>query len=256
MRRAAIAVGLAVALPAAAYVLPVRAILRHMGERRAGLSLTSLDVTGTLQAEGEVAAGLSAAMGSGGTGGRITAPARFQMKVPGRCRLELVPSDTAEADRPYVAVRGDGPAAGQGALSEAPAALALVRAACALLATSTIGDMSGSYVAMLQRHGVALTGGAALGRFDGRIAYVVGGRGKEPKPLLFVEKDGFQPMRLVASAEGGGALQDVRLLGWGSPTGGDWFPRAIEVWEKDTLRLRFTTEKASANAKLPDALFP
>ena len=53
-----------------------------------------------------------------------------------------------------------------------------------------------------------------------------------------------------------GALRDVRLLGWGSPTGGDWFPRAAEVWEREAPRLRFTTERAAANPKLAELLFP
>jgi hypothetical protein len=69
-----------------------------------------------------------------------------------------------------------------------------------------------------------------------------------------VGKDGFQPLRLVA--EEGGALRDLRLLGWGSPTGGDWFPRAAEVWEGDRAELRFTTERAAANPKLAELLFP
>ncbi len=254
MRRAAAALALAAALPAAAYIMSVRSILRHMGERRAALSLGSLDVTGTFQAEGDAARSLSAATGLETAGGRLAAPARFQMKVPGRCRLEIAPPDSAEAERPYLAVHGER-IAGRGGLPEAPAAVALVRAACALLATQTAGDASGAYAAAIARRGVALTA-AALGRFDGRIAYVVGGGRKkdDTKPALFVEKDGFQPLRLMATD--GQALQDVRLLGWGSPTGGDWFPRAVEVWEKNVLRLRFTTEKTSANAKLPDALFP
>ena len=39
-------------------------------------------------------------------------------------------------------------------------------------------------------------------------------------------------------------MLDVRLLGWGSPTGGDWFPRAVEVWRDGEVQLRFTTERA------------
>jgi hypothetical protein len=38
--------------------------------------------------------------------------------------------------------------------------------------------------------------------------------------------------------------------------GGDWFPRAVEVHEGEALRVRFTTEKAAANPKLADLLFP
>jgi sialate O-acetylesterase len=63
-----------------------------------------------------------------------------------------------------------------------------------------------------------------------------------------VDKDTFQPLRLVAQE--GGTLLDTRLVDWGSPMGGDWFPRAVEVWEKDQLRLRFSVEKVQANPKL------
>jgi hypothetical protein len=171
------------------------------------------------------------------------------MKVPGRCRLEIAPPEAAEGQRPYVAVR-EGKLSGP--LAQSPPAAALVRTACALLAVPSGGEPGEAHAATLARHGVAL-GEATLGRFDGRIAYVVGGRQKDAKPLLFVEKDGFQPLRLV-SAEGKDLL-DVRLVGWGSPTGGDWFPRAVDVWAKDAPLLRFDTERASANPKLAEALF-
>ena len=51
-------------------------------------------------------------------------------------------------------------------------------------------------------------------------------------------------------------MLDARLLGWGSPTGGDWFPRAVEVWRDDAAQVRFTTERAAANPRLADPLFP
>jgi hypothetical protein len=171
------------------------------------------------------------------------------MKVPGRCRLEVALPDEPAGRRPYVAVRD---AKLSGPLAQVPAAAALVRSACALLATPAGGEPGEAHAATLSRQGVAL-GEATLGRFDGRIAYVVGGRQKDAKPLLFVEKDGFQPLRLVSAV--GKELLDVRLVGWGSPMGGDWFPRAVDVHAKDAPLLRFDTEKASANPKLPEPLF-
>ncbi len=251
-RRAAAAVALAAALPALAYVLPVPGILRRMGERRAALELASLEVTGTVVAEADAADRLAAALGQRPTGAPLSVPARLAIKVPGRCRLELAPPGVADAARPFVAVR-DGKLASGGGLGDVPAAVALVRAACTLLAVPTGGDASGAYAAALSRRGVPLVD-ASLGRFDGQIAYVIGARADDPKPRLFVGKEAFQPLRLVA--EDGGALRDVRLLGWGAPTGGDWFPRAAEVWEGDRAKLRFTTERAAANPKLAELLFP
>ncbi len=249
-RRAAAAALLAFALPALAYVLPVSAILRRLGEKRASVSLDALEVTGTLELVGDAAARVAQAAGVRAAGTRALAPARLDLKVPGRCRLELAPPELAEADRPYVAVR-DGRVTGR-VLDGVPAAVALVRSACALLAVPTAGDADRAYGEALARRGVAL-GVVTLGRFDGRIAYVIGGRERDPKPRAYVDKETFQPLRLVA--QDGGALLDTRLVDWGSPTGGDWFPRAAEVWDRDQLRLRFTTERAAANPRLPDAMF-
>ncbi len=251
-RRAAAALAMAAALPALAYVLPVPAILKRMGERRAALELTSLEVTGTLVADGEAAERLAGVLGQRAAGPTTSVPARLAVKVPGRCRLELAPPGVAEGARPFVAVR-DGKLASGGGLGDVPAAIALVRGACTLLAVPTGGDASAGYATALGRRGVPLQD-ASLARFDGQIAYVIGARANDAKPRVFVGKDAFQPLRLVA--EDGGTLRDVRLLGWGSPTGGDWFPRAAEVWEGDKQKLRFTTERAAANPKLAELLFP
>jgi hypothetical protein len=243
----------ALAAPAAAYVLPVPGILKRMGERRASLSLAALEVTGSFVARGEAAEAIGRGAGLAAVAGQVSAPAIFRMKVPGRCRLELAPAELPEVSRPFVSLR-DGRLSGAGGLDKLPSAVAFLRTACALLGAYPGGDVASTYAASLGRHGVALTE-VTLGRFDGHLAFVVGGRQKDAaKPLLFVDKDAFQPMRLVASEAG--VMLDVRLLGWGSPTGGDWFPRAAEVWAGEVMRLRFTAERTVPNPKLAEALFP
>jgi hypothetical protein len=240
------------ALPAAGYILPVPAILRRVAERRAAQSLTTLEVTGTLQADGSAAAAVLAAGGVRGAGGLAALPARIAWKVPGRCRVELAPTGVPEADRPWLVVR-DETVTGAGDLAREPAFVALARATCALLALVPDAEAKDRpWATSLSRRGVALSD-ATLGRFDGRIAYVIGGRSSDAKPLAWIDKESYQPVRLLYVE--GGSPADVRLLGWGSPTGGDWFPRAIEVHFAGALRVRFTTEKASANPKLTDSLF-
>lgn len=251
MRHAAAALALALSLPALAYVPPAAGILRRMGERRAGLSLASLEVAGTLELEAPEASRLAARGLAPGPDGRLTAPARLLVKVPGRCRLELAPAGVSAAERPYVAV-AEGRLAGRGGLEQVPAAAALVRGACALLGVRVTGDASGPYSAALTRRGVAVND-ATIGRFDGRLAYVLGGREREARPLVFVDKETFQPLRLLMQE--GTALLDVRLLGWGAPPGGEAFPRAAEVREGDALRLRFTTARTTPNARLAETLF-
>lgn len=251
MRRAAAAVALALALPALAYVPPAAVILRRMGERRAGLSLASLEVAGTIELEAPEATRLAARGLAPGPDGRLTTPARLLVKVPGRCRLELAPTGVSAAERPYVAV-AEGRLVGRGGLDQVPAAVALVRGACALLGVRVAGDAAGPYTAALTRRGVAVTD-ATIGRFDGRLAYVLGGREREARPLVFVDKDTFQPLRLLTQE--GTALLDVRLLGWGAAPEGEAFPRTAEVREGDALRLRFTMSRMTPNARLLDALF-
>lgn len=238
---------LALSLPALAYLLPPAAVLRHLGQRREALELRALEVTGTLFADGPAADRFNAALGRA-TGGSITLSARILLKLPGRCRLEVTGPTPAES--PYLSQR-DNRLTGQGGLDTDPSASAMLRALCTLLCTSTAGDASQAFQASLLKRGVALDD-ESLGRFDGRIAYVIGGRAQESKPLCWVDKDAFQPLRLEAVE--GGTLHDIRLLGWGSPTGGDWFPRAVEAYQGDQLHLRFTTEHVTPNPKFPEAL--
>jgi len=250
---AAVAAAGLVAAPALAYLLPTSSVLRHLGQKRAALSLETLEVLGTVQTEGATAERLAPSLAAIGPAAARSAPARFVMKVPGRCRLDLGVGILPDAEQPSISIR-DGKLTGRGGLDADPSAIALVRALCTVLGTATPGDDSGNagaFASALGRRGVALAD-ESLGRFDGRLAYVIGGRTHDAKPLLYVDKDSFQPLRLVAAE--GGAMQDVRLLGWGSPTGGDWFPRAVEVMavQSDQLRLRFTTEKTVANPKLAD----
>lgn len=239
----------AVALPAAAYLLPVPAILRRAAEKRAAQGLTSIEVTGTLQAEGETGEALLDVGGLRGAGGLAALPARLLWRVPGRCRLELLPAGVADADRPWLLVRDDA-VTGSDDLASQPAFVAMVRATCALLALPQDAQAKDRpHAATLAKRGVRL-GEPSLGRFDGRVAWVIGGRASDASPLAWFDKESYQPVRLAYRE--GGAPMDVRFLGWGSPTGGDWAPRAIEVHAGEVLRVRFTTEKAIANPKLPD----
>jgi hypothetical protein len=130
---------------------------------------------------------------------------------------------------------------------------ALLSGVCSLLAVSPEGDASSAYAEVLGRRGVALSE-VTLGRFEGRVAYVLGGRARDAKPLAFVDKDTFQPLRI--EFKDGATNWDVRFLDWGSPNGGDWLPRSVEVYEDAALRLRWTTERAIANPRLPEARFP
>jgi hypothetical protein len=237
-----VAVALLAAAPALAYLLPATAILRKAAETRAGLELTSAEATGALELHGT-------AVPPGGPSG---ATARLLVKTPGRARLELVPAEGAEGDRPAAMVK-DERLAGRGGLEQQPAVAALVRGLATLLAWPTGAEGKGLGDA-LARRGVKLDE-VSLGRANGRLAWVLGGRQNDPKApaLALIDKESWMPLGLTFSE--GGAAWEVRFLDWGSAVGADRLPRSIEVWQGGILLLRFNTEKTVANPRLPDALF-
>jgi hypothetical protein len=237
--------------PAAAYVLPASAVLKRLSQKREQQALAAVEVRGTLAFAGEAAA-RAAEAGLPLLPGEGAAPAYLVMKVPGRCRLELAPPEAAPAERPAVSVRGSRVTGSRG-LERVPAAVALVQGLCALLGERPGGGApERAYAQALAAHGVSLDE-VTLARQAGRVAFVIGGRRTDDKPLAWIDKLTFQPLRLSATL--GGAKQEVRLVDWGSAIGGDLFPRAVEVRVGGEVRLRFTAEKILANPKVPDALF-
>ncbi|MFL5264230.1 MAG: hypothetical protein ACJ79E_17915 [Anaeromyxobacteraceae bacterium] len=258
LRGAALALALAAA-PAAAYLPPATAILKRVAQRRDDVGAAALQVGGTLTFSGEAARGAAAsgiaATPGAATGADLTVPATLFVKTPGRCRLELSPAGapTTAADRPAASLRG-GRLSGRRGLEALPAVAALVEGVCALIGEKGAGgsEPERAFAQALAARGVALTD-VALGRMGGRVAWVIGGRPQDARPQAWIDKQAFQPLRLIARF--GDATRDVRLLDFGSPVGGDRFPRAVEIWDGTQLEARFTAERVLANPKLPDAIF-
>lgn len=254
MRRARAALALAAALAcgqALAYLPPATAVLKRLSQKREELALATLEVQGSVTFLGDAAV-KAAATGVPLLGGEASSPAFFTLKWPGKCRLELALADAAPAERPAVSLRG-ARLQGQRGLEKVPAAVAALQAVCALLGERPGGaEPERAWVQALSALGVSLEA-VSLGRSGGRVAYVLGGKPREEKPLAWVDKQAFQPIRLVATLAG--ARQDVRLLDWGSPTGGDLFPRVVEVHVGGQPALRLVTERVIANPKVSDAIF-
>lgn len=99
----------------------------------------------------------------------------------------------------------------------------------------------------------------SLARFEGRVAYLVGAKPWETdKPSVWLDKESLLLLRVVAvgkDKEGAPVQTDVRLLGWGSPEGGNWFPASIETWANGKLVKRSVTRKVEKNAPLEAGLF-
>jgi hypothetical protein len=256
LRALAAAALAAAAASASAYLPPATAILKRVAQRRGDLALATLEARGAVSLPADAARRLGLAPADAPAGAApadVSLPAVIAVKVPGRCRLELQPPGVAAAERPSVSVKA-GRVSGRRGLDALPAARALVEGVCTLLGEKGSGppEPERALAQALASRGVALAD-VALGRLGGRVAWVLGGRPQEPKPQAWVDKASFQPVRLVAPL--GGAVQDVRLVDFGSPVGGDAFPRAVEVWAGAQLQLRFATEGTAPNPRLPDALF-
>ncbi len=238
----AVAAGLLTAAPALAYLLHASAILRHASETRAGLELTAVEATGALELNGAALA----------AGAPPTITARLLVKTPARARLELLVTDADAGERPAAMVKEDR-LAGRGGLEQQPAVAALLRGLVTLLAWPAGADGKALGEA-LARRGVKLDE-VSLGRFNGRLAWVLGGRLNDPKspPLALIDKESWMPLRLLVAE--GGATYDLRFLDWNSAVGADRLPRVIEVWSGTELLLRFSTEKTTANPRLADSLF-
>ena len=254
-RRAALAAAaLLAASPALAYLLPPSAVLKRLAQRREALAAPAMEVRGTLHAEGEAGRALAAAAGLSPTGGGVSVPAVLSVKAPGRCRLDLLPAEGAGAERAWVAI-GRGRVAGARGLERVPEVGALLRGTCLLLGQRATGADPGQvYAQELARLGISLTE-ESLGRSGSRVAYVLGAsQPREARPQVWIDKQGWQPIRLIAPLTG--PLDDVRLLDFGSVAGGDLFPGAVEVRRDGAIALRLATERVVPNPKIADTLFP
>ena len=96
-------------------------------------------------------------------------------------------------------------------------------------------------------------------RFDGRVMYLIGSKSWETdKSQVWLDKDTLHLARVVemkTGPDGKKVRHDTRLLGYGSPEGGSWFPHAVEHWQDDKLLRRAVTRQVEKNARLDGALF-
>jgi hypothetical protein len=161
-----------------------------------------------------------------GEAGQATKSATLTLHFPLNCKLE------AEGG-PTLSVKG---AASEGTTGPA---LQLLQMACPLLATRSLSlnEAAGTLRTAATSAGVDLTAATSLARIGDRTAYVLGAAAHDTsRPQLWLYKDSRAPARLIAQS---GA--DLRLLQYGDPAAGDWFPRVIELYNGGQLAARFET---------------
>jgi hypothetical protein len=239
-------------LAARAYLPPVGAILRRVAQHRNDVAALAYEARGMVTFPGDAARRVAALSGLSPQGQELSVPALLLVKSPGRCRLELSPERVPPRERPAATQRGD-TFSGRRGLDGVAEARALVAAVCTLLTRSgSLVESERHLARALASRGVSLSE-VSFGLLDGRAAWVIGGRPQDTRPQAWIDKQSFQPVRFVAPGPGGPS--DVRFLGFGSSTGGNGFPRTVEVWRGEDLALRFTAEKVKPGARIPDSAF-
>lgn len=97
-----------------------------------------------------------------------------------------------------------------------------------------------------------------LGRFDGRIAYIIGAKERETKfPQLWIEKDNFLPLRFIVEEKKKDSITtlEIRYLNYQHVDGKYWYPSTVEFYYDNKLALRYQTQKVVVNTNIPDNLF-
>jgi hypothetical protein len=202
-----------------AYIPSAGSLLKSAAARAQTLARTrEVTLSGTLEVRGEP-----------------QRPAHLVLRFPLQCKLD------GEGGVSF-SVKGtvDNP----GALGEGTAgpALRLLQLSCPFLAYRGIPSAEAPQAlrAAAQAAGADLNAGAGLSRFGDQVTYVLGAAGHDlATPQLWLYKDTAAPARLIAQ---GGA--DLRLLEYGNPAAGEWFPRVIELWSSGQLAARFEVLEA------------
>lgn len=193
-----------------AYIPSTGSLMKRAAERVRALGRgREVTLTGTLTVSGQPAR-----------------TAQLVIRFPLQCRLQADGGTLSS-------VKGSPPAA-EGASGPASQLLQL---ACPLLAFRGLprDEQEKALLAAAASAGVDTAATPSISRLMDRAVYVVGAGPRDTsRPQLWLYKDTFAPARVIAQ---GGA--ELRLLEYGNPAAGEWFPRMFELWSGDQLGARF-----------------
>jgi hypothetical protein len=231
---ALVALGCLASETAEAYILPAHYILKLMADKRRRMAIRDLSIQLTTEIDD------------------LDEPVeeRLYMKNPERLRRIRQHGGDTEL---LVQIEGRAAKGTEGALSRIKGPPPDLLPALLMPLGNDTEEMTARLLKSLERLGVD-TKVVTLGRFNDSIVYIIGGRhDDEDKAQLWVEKDTFLPIRLLAKKDGERVEQ--RWEEFGSASTGDWFPRVIETYVSGRRVEHSEVDKIDLNKKVPETLF-
>jgi len=101
-------------------------------------------------------------------------------------------------------------------------------------------------------------GVVSLGRYKGRIAYVIGAKyPDESVSQVWIERNTFRPIRYVLRGGGphGEILEEIEYADYMSLEKGRWYPARILFFQNGQLARMYLLKTIKVNTELPDQLF-
>ncbi len=96
----------------------------------------------------------------------------------------------------------------------------------------------------------------SLSRLGKRIAYVIGAGPRDlTKPQLWFDKELLLPIRLIEMDKVSKETTDTHLIGYGSPTTKEWYPKRVDVIKGGKLIKRVHYQSTKLNTALSADLF-
>ncbi|MEL6546972.1 MAG: hypothetical protein AAFQ82_20260 [Myxococcota bacterium] len=238
---AALAAVLGLASQAWSYLPPAIQILENMSAKRAKLRLA--DVTAQLTAEID--------------GVEQPVEERIYLKSPERVRLV---QEKPEGTELYVEREGKRAAGAETALKTLKGPSVDMLAQLLMPRGESSGDKANRLIVLLKNAGVD-TRTVTLGVYGDDVretAFIIGAKPwEDDKAQLWIDRERHQPVRWVTFVEEGGqrVRYESRFTGYGSPSGGAWFPETIEILRAgERVRLSQLNE-IRTNERLPESLF-
>ena len=93
-----------------------------------------------------------------------------------------------------------------------------------------------------------------MSRFHSRLAIILGAKNWErDRPQFWLDKDWFLPLRLMV--KDGSTLMDILWIGWGTKTGGDWFPEKLETRADGKTTEHCQVTEVKTGVSMPESMF-